>query len=332
MEVLQSAKTYVVEETTYDGWNGGTYGHDVIFFLSPEIMGGISFDAQKTIEDTFRDDLNRCAPQSNEHFSAVRLELDDEGDLNFQRAIPFSGRAPANLNILSIWKPGYIRLFVSHRDHHKALVAQLAEALDAYGICAFVAHDTIGPMTTWQHEILKGLETMEIMLAFVTSDFHESAWTNQEIGYALGKGIPVISLKLERKDPPGFIGAFQALKANLSSPSQCVGELYALLSDKLGQKERLERTLISAFSDSPNFDEARVRFDRMASAITSLSDDDLQFIIDKFAENDQLHNAIYLVNKYQRLTSFLTKCTKRKFTIKGNTIVELSSLRDEIPF
>ena len=70
------------------------------------------------------------------------------------------------------------------------MARRLGDALCAYGISPFVAHDTIVPMKTWQLEIEKGLETMEVMLAFLTDDFHQSTWTNQEIGYALGKSVP----------------------------------------------------------------------------------------------------------------------------------------------
>jgi TIR domain len=104
--------------------------------------------------------------------------------------------------------------------------------LETYGVSAFVAHDTIEPMSTWQREIEKGLETMEIMLAFITDDFHESSWTNQEIGYALGKDIPVIPVKLEGRDPDGFIGATQAVKGRLEQPSACVKKIYEILCDK----------------------------------------------------------------------------------------------------
>lgn len=157
---------------------------------------------------------------------AMAKDADDEtvAGLAQHLKIPFederSVSAPAALNQsmyvdpdkLSIWKRNCLKLFISHRDTHKAEARRLADALEAYGISAFVAHDTIEPMTTWQHEIEKGLQTMEVMLAFVTDDFEKSVWTNQEVGYALGKGAPIIPVKFEHKDPPGFIGSKQALK------------------------------------------------------------------------------------------------------------------------
>ena len=67
-------------------------------------------------------------------------------------------------------------------------------------------------MEVWKHEIEKGLQTMDVMLALITNDFHKSVWTNQEVGFALGNNIPVISLKLGVTDPNGFLSDKQALK------------------------------------------------------------------------------------------------------------------------
>ena len=95
-------------------------------------------------------------------------------------------------------------------------------------------------MKTWQLEIEKGLETMEVMLAFVTDDFHNSTWTNQEIGYALGKSVPIISVKLETKSPQGFIGSKQALRGHLDRPEELASAIFQVLVEEVGEK-RLRR-------------------------------------------------------------------------------------------
>lgn len=200
-------------------------------------------------------------------------------------------------------------MFISHRDTHKVRAREIGDALASYGISAFVAHDTIEPMTTWQREIEKGLETMEVMLAFITDDFHGSFWTNQEVGYALGKGVPVIPVKFERKDPQGFIGMMQALKGDIHHCAASAPAVYKVLVEKLGQRGRLQQTLISAFASTPNWDEARRRFDRMDEAITSLTDDEVEAIQLAYSSNDQLYGAIYLNNKYDRLVNFMKRCT-----------------------
>lgn len=333
-EIITSARIAVKEETLYDYLNGGTYGHDVILFLPPETMAKIAFGEQKEFCDHIARDLNMCAETiDNESFRAVVLNLFDESDPLFQGATSLIDQPLTNPDTLSIWRPGYIRLFISHRDSKKAEAKQLAEALEAYGVSAFVAHDTIEPMSTWQREIEKGLETMEIMLAFITDDFHKNSWTDQEIGYALGRGVRVIPVKLEGTDPAGFIGATQAVKGRLDQLDACVKKIYEILCEKLGEKPRLQRAIISAFIDSPDFNEARARFDLMDSVVKTLSDDEFAKIQVGFSRNDQLYNSYYLTNQSDRLRKFLMQCTGKQLEIAGkNVTVKKVAVDDDIPF
>ena len=53
---------------------------------------------------------------------------------------------------------------------------------------------------------------MDGFVALMTEDFHDSNWTDQEVGYAVARGVPIIAVRLG-KDPYGFIGKFQALSS-----------------------------------------------------------------------------------------------------------------------
>lgn len=332
-EIIQSARVAVSEETEYDNWDGGTYGHDVLLFLPEDIFTDVSLQEQESLSARLKEDLNTCARAvRHEFFAAVHLEIIDEGDPACQRAVTLSEKAALNPDALEIWKPGYVRLFISHRDEYKGQAKRLSDALEEYGICGFVAHDTIQPMTAWQTEIIKGLETMEVMLTFITDNFHASTWTNQEVGYALGKGIPIISVKVQKEDPKGFIGSTQAVRAHLEQPEDVASTIYDLVANKLGQKSRAHETLISAFLNSRSFNEARDRFDRINRVIDSLSDSEVERIVDGFATNDQLHNAIYLINNYQRLAKFLARCTGKDVVIDGKKILVGKKASDALPF
>ena len=220
-----------------------------------------------------------------------------------------------------IWKSGMVKLFISHRDTHKGKANELARALEPYGLSSFVAHDTIEPMTQWQAEIRKGLETMDIMLAFVTDDFHESPWTNQEIGFALGRDIPVLALKLQQTDPGGFLGHEQALRGSLDAPAESARDVCRLVDGAMGQSR-----LIGAFVASREFNETIKRFARMEEVIERLSDDDVAQIRDGFAANSQLYGCGYLTNPpRQRLRHFLEGRTKKDYRINGRIISEVSS-------
>lgn len=54
-------------------------------------------------------------------------------------------------------------------------------------------------------EIKKAIRQSEIFLVIVTKNSRKSAWVNQEIGYALGKGVPVVALKKGRIRVKGLI-------------------------------------------------------------------------------------------------------------------------------
>jgi hypothetical protein len=95
---------------------------------------------------------------------------------------------------------------------------------------------------------------------------------------------------------------------------------------------------VRAFVESPNWSETTERFDRMAAAIESLTDDNLASITTGYAENDQLYTAVYLNNQNGRLRKFLKKTTGRNFEITGRNIVEAKAIRaaandaDDTPF
>lgn len=98
-----------------------------------------------------------------------------------------------------IWRPGAFRLFLSHVSAHKALVSKLKTELSNVGISAFVAHEDIEPSAEWQAQIEVALRSMHAMAALITPDFHTSKWTDQEVGFALGRGTLVIPVRFANR-------------------------------------------------------------------------------------------------------------------------------------
>lgn len=322
-EIINTSLIYIIEETEVDNWDGGIYGHDIKLFIPEPVLEKIKLSEQKTFSEKIRADINICAESIRaEYIRNISIELIDDNDAECTHAKPLSNKPQINPDNISFWEQGKIRLFVSHRDKYKTYANELAEHLKNYGISAFVAHDSIEPMSTWQNEIIKGLETMEIMLTFVTDDFHESVWTNQEIGYALGKGTPIISLKLQNADPNGFIiKDIQALKGSLDAIHSSANKIYKLVIEKLGKKHRIQSSLIDSFIQSVSFDDAKFRFDLLKNVVDKLTDEETYKIIKGFKDNNQLHNSIYLTNRYNRLINFLNDATNTKYTITGMSIM-----------
>lgn len=89
LKLVRSCRVYVREETEYDNWNGGTYGHDAIIFLPEDVIRLIPIAQQDAIQEEIQVELNGCARGvSNEFFRAVQLEMEDERDPEFQRQTP----------------------------------------------------------------------------------------------------------------------------------------------------------------------------------------------------------------------------------------------------
>lgn len=90
-------------------------------------------------------------------------------------------------------------------------MALLAQALQSYGCACFVAHEDIEPNADWEEEIKRALSSMMFFVALQTDGFYQSVWTNQEVGYALGRGILSLTVKFGKGAPQGFSAKLQAL-------------------------------------------------------------------------------------------------------------------------
>lgn len=233
-----------------------------------------------------------------------------------------------------IWRRGRLRLFITHRDEYKRQANKLATELENYGVSAFVAHDTIGAMDDWKREILRGLETMEVMLAFLTDGFHQSTFCNQEIGYALGRRVPIISLKLQKEDPPGFISSDQALRGSIDYPADSADDVYELLIDKLGQRARLQPLLIDAFVNSSSWEEAKQRFNRMNQHVDKVTEEDETVIVEAFNSNYELRTSFHL--NRGRMVTFMKRVTGRRYQLSDGVLyaepVKKTVRDDEVPF
>jgi hypothetical protein len=132
------------------------------------------------------------------------------------------------------------RLFISHISKDKQIATRLKQALAQYDINGFVAHEDIHPTLAWQDEIERALQTMDAFIAVHTVGFSASIWTQQEIGYAVGRGVKVISFQYGEA-PTGFIGKHQAIPRQARNAEQIAAVVDALLSEDARTKERLAK-------------------------------------------------------------------------------------------
>ena len=156
------------------------------------------------------------------------------------------------------WHKGFLRLFISHLAKNKVYAAELQDALFSYGISGFVAHNDIEPTLEWQTEIEVALATCDSLVALLHDGFHASRWTDQEIGFAMGRGVPAFSVQLDEA-PYGFIARFQAFNGNHKTAKELARELFDALRKKKGLERKMSDALIQLFEESHSFAEARDR-------------------------------------------------------------------------
>lgn len=114
-------------------------------------------------------------------------------------------------------------IFLSYSHKDRSLARKVKQELKKLGFTAFLAHKDISVSAEWRAEILKHLSSCTALMAVVTKNFADSAWTNQEVGIALGKDKPIVSLMFDRsKLIPGFLEALQGVSASEKTISYAV--------------------------------------------------------------------------------------------------------------
>jgi hypothetical protein len=178
-----------------------------------------------------------------------------------------------------IWgDEGGYRIFLRHKSEVKAEAGQLQEDLKLFGVSGFVAHKEIHPTRAWQDEIENALHSMDAFVAGMTKDFHDSDWTDQEVGIALARGVPVIALRLGR-DPYGFLGKFQALSTDWAHAPEDIVKV-------LVKHDRMLSAYLNAMRNCTSFDNGN-RLSRILPSIERLSEPQIDQLDDRFHETTQ---------------------------------------------
>ena len=285
-KVIDGSKFLIREETDYDFWEG-RQGHDLVLFVPDHLMRNIPLDDEGEIRDRLVRDLNRAASSvEDEYVANVHFEYLNEA-VEEAKSIPDQEHLSEEYE--GLWDPASIRLFISHRDSAKKQVHELASKLLNHEISSFVAHDAIEPDEDWQEEIEKALKTMDAMLAFITDDFFQSPWTNQEIGYALAHNIPIISIKMGKQDPVGFIRNRQAIKGDMKNVASNAIEVKRILKKRLFGSPSYREWVLNRFMNAESFKKAGETFEELES-LNNITAREIALLVNAYNTNFQLQN------------------------------------------
>ncbi|MBB1057855.1 TIR domain-containing protein [Dietzia sp. B19] len=149
---------------------------------------------------------------------------------------------------------GPLILFASHVSGHRKEVYEVAGELGKFNIELFVAHDSISVDEPWRDEIEKSLNTSHGGVLFLHPTFSKSVWCQQETGWMLGRGLPVLRL-LKGEAPVAFANTLQGAEVGSLAPAE-IAELIAEWAVKKPQLAlNLGESLVHAMRNSGSFDQ-----------------------------------------------------------------------------
>ena len=189
------------------------------------------------------------------------------------------------LDVSSLWRSGYYRLFISHLTKDKIAISNLKKCLVHYGIDCFVAHEDIEPSKEWVKEIKKALMSADALCAVFSPGFLESKWCDQEVGTALGRRIPVISIS-KGADPHGFLSEYQAIKSK-EMANDVAKDFFSTLCSMEEANGAYFHVLTKLLLDSNNKEEALNWLD-VVSRAKKYPDSEVSVLYEKCKDNNVL--------------------------------------------
>lgn len=195
LDLFKAVRPALLEMTTAD-----SYLH-IVEFGSKDLM---SWD--QWVDETRGDDI--------EEWILWMLRKLDECELTGLHDYLVQGGPVVDVANLP-WRDGQFRLFLSHLASEKTFLSILADRLDRLGVHGFVAHEAIDPGRDWIEVIRTGLFTCDALVAIMHPAFHDSPWTDQEVGFVMGQNKFAVAIRAGI-DPYGFLGTVQGLPAPAS--------------------------------------------------------------------------------------------------------------------
>ncbi len=289
VEVLESASARF-ELTDYDNWNGGTSTYGLMLEIPVTLFAGVEAKLEALEKGICSKLQTLCRDLTHDHVGSVTITPVASKSASIG-PVP----RPPEADVKHLWRDGYLRLFMSHASRHKEDVIKLKAELQQRGVSAFVAHEDIKPSFHWQSEIELALRSMHALTALLTDDFHASQWTDQEVGFALGKGVLVLPVRLA-SDPYGFIGKVQGLSGSLAKPRELANLITKTLLEHPSTRRPMRKGIVSAFAAAESYVMA-ISLSKIIETIEDFSKDEKSLIQTACKDNGQVFNATGVVSR-----------------------------------
>jgi hypothetical protein len=332
-EIAVNGVVSIHEGWHYDNWNGGTYGHAVTLTVPEDIFLRV-IDSKDEAQSRIAADLNKLDNSPNEHVGQVFIEMSTVGQDRWREESgvyrpPMAAHSVPAEALKRIWGPYHIRVFLSHKATFKVETSRLKRSFACCGIGAFVAHEDIEPTQEWQREIERALFSMDALVALLTPDFHDSCWTDQEIGVAIGRGVPLMAVRLGL-DPYGLMGKGQGLGGCSWSDTDAIAlKTFTLLSKRLSDKSRLFECALAAYAESDSFAESGWKVEHLLARFDDLTASQIDRVLSAYRANGQNKHSF---NGMDHLLPLLKQWTGKEWTVKDNELTVVQPAATEILF
>ncbi|HEX8877763.1 MAG TPA: toll/interleukin-1 receptor domain-containing protein [Phycisphaerales bacterium] len=320
-DIVVNGVVSVAEGWDYDNWNGGVHGHGITFALPDDLFLKV-LSRKEDVQNRLTLDLNQLNSDDSERISFVRLELvaADKGNWRVSTGIyrpNVAADIPTSDELHRIWGPAAIRLFLSHKATHRVETSRLKSSLERCGVAAFVAHEDIEPTLEWQREIENALFSMDALVALLTPDFHDSSWTDQEVGVAIGRGVPVLPIRLG-KDPYGLMGKSQGVSGcSLSDTDALALKVIDLVVPKLRDGTRWFECVVAAYAASESFKDSAWTATTLFPRLSSLSPAQIDRLLETHHQNAQNRESF---KSQSMLVTLLNRVTGKYWSLKDGRL------------
>lgn len=183
------------------------------------------------------------------------------------------------------------KLFITHLDTHRQIATQIKDALEVEGIRGFVAHEDIQDNALWRSSIKEELKESHGLLVIVTEGIENSVWCQQEIGWAMSRGIPLMAINfLSRAPNLGFLSDYQFINYGSSQLPEIVGRVLPIIQTNPAVIPLMRANLIQSFIHSYNFNRTRTLWQKL-NLLGSFTASEKADILQGFESNNQLGDA-----------------------------------------
>jgi predicted ATPase len=96
-------------------------------------------------------------------------------------------------------------IFISHSSSDRAIARELRRHLEADGPSCWLAPDDVRGAVAWARQILSAVDECRAMIVLVSERANASEHVSREVTLALGRGKPVLPIRIEAVGPEGAL-------------------------------------------------------------------------------------------------------------------------------